>query len=686
MTVVLLALDAALSQRIGLHHQVWQLSEQTRLEGPLLVDEIVSQATLGFLDRTGELPRRFFRSRWEGYWYLPGRQEIEIHGSGDDRLDVWINDTLAFRYSPPAATHRVADTITLDGGVHSLRVEYEQYGGTTGMRLQWAPHGSPPRAFDPRRLFPESPEAADRFLASSVFWLRHIVVLVWLVSIPAALLLLTRRSAGKEAADRRTDPMIVTLARHDIALLAGLCAAMFAYGVGNLSLRPTADDGTQNLTLGLRLVETGQYGLEDRDAFREPFPPAVWGVANGARELLGFSDISHDCVVTGTPSCVSIYSYLKIVNVAFLLAGAAVAFLLVHRFTGSTWLSAGAFLLTAQNGQLLISTDRFYTEAHAATLLILTAFLALRMSHCRRMADALLLGLTLAALVLTKVVFVYLWIFIALALVASDALNHRMGRSTVILLSVFLTSHFLLVGAWMARNQAAIGGFTVVEGRETSVLRIREAYHNMRDDEFAAAFWYYLPIARNHLDSLGFPATSVDRLRPQNRNGFRTRGHANREPTAADIRDALLSEPGKHLKISLLLAWRGVFLARSVSGPSSPDRDLGYSSQTGASPLSLADAWGLPLWPRWGIPFSPVFSTVLHLVGFFSLLVAPAWFWLAHKRFDVVLIVLPALYCHAVYAAATHFIPRYADPETPVRSVATMLVVFLVVSAARRWR
>ena len=89
------------------------------------------------------------------------------------------------------------------------------------------------------------------------------------------------------------------------------------------------------------------------------------------------------------------------------------------------------------------------------------------------------------------------------------------------------------------------------------------------------------------------------------------------------------------------------------------------------------------LWPRSGVPFNTVLSTILHLAGFLSLLVVPAWFWLARKRFDVVLIALPALYCHGVYAVATHFIPRYADPETPLRSVTAMLLVFLVASLAR---
>ena len=684
LTAILLILDAALSQRTGLRHQVWQLSQQTRVDGPLLVDEIAPRTTLSFLDGNPELPQRFFRAKWEGYWHLPERQQIEIHGAADDRLDVWINDTRVLRYRTPSAIHPVVHTTTLDGGVHSLRVEYEQHRGAASMRLQWAPLGEAPKAFNTRRLFREPPDAADRFLASAVIWLRHVVVPVWIVLIPTALLLLTRRSTGMSVPDQRTDSMICTLTPYDIALLAGLCAAMFVYGAGNLSLKETADDGTQNLTLGLRLVETGEYGLEGRDAFREPFVPSVWGVVNGARELLGFQRLSHDCVATGTPPCWSIYSYLKIVNVAFLVAGAAVAFLLVHRLTGSVWLGSGALLLTAQNGQLLVSVDRFYTEPHTATLVILTALLAFRMSHRRRVTDGLLLGLTLAALVLTKVVFVYLWIFIALAFVASDALSHRLDRSTAVLLSVFLASHFLLVGAWMVRNHAAVGSFVVAEGREAGVSRLREAYHGMRDDEFAAAFWYYLPVTRNHLDRLGISAASVERVHPSSPNSFRSQGRRNRGRTAADTRDALLSEPWQHLKISLLLAWRGVFLARGVSGPSAPDRDLGYSPQTGA--LRLADTWGLPLWPRWGIPFSPTLSTALHLVGFLSLLVAPAWFWLAHRRFDVVLMVLPALYCHAVYAAATHFIPRYADPETPLRSVATMLLVFLVVFAARRRR
>ena len=678
LSVVLFILDSSLSKRTGLRHQVWQLSEQTLLNEFLLSDEISPRTTLGFLVGNEELPRRFLRAEWEGYWYLPGPQRIDIHGAADDRLDVWIDGTLVLRHRLPSEMHRNIQTITLDGGIHSLRVEYEQHGGIASMSLAWAPQGEAPSAFNPRRLFPEQPEDSDLFLASSVIWLRQIVVLAWVVLVPIALLVW--RPQSRTVADRHANPITWDLPRRDIALLASLCVAMFVCSVGNLSVRAAADDGYQNLTLGLRLVESGEYGLENRDAYREPLMPAIWAAMDSAQQLIGFEPVPRDCLATGAPPCPLIYSYLKIVNVAFLVMAAAIAFLFVRQLTGGVWLACGAFLLTAQNGQLLISVDRFYTDPHAATLLILTAFFAFRMLHLRRLTDGLLLGLTLAALVLTKAIFVYLWIFIAMAFVASDALNYRLGRSTAVLLSVFLASHFLVVGAWMARNHAAIGKFTVTEGRQGSVLRTREAYHSMRDDEFAAAFWYYLPVAKNHLGNLGFASASVERIHPSGRNSFRQEGLVDLGQTPGEIRDALLAEPWQHLKISLLLAWRGVFLARSVSGPSAPDRDLGYSPHTDS--LRLADTWGITLWPRWGVPFNTVLSTILHLAGFLSLLVVPAWFWLARKRIDVVLIALPALYCHGVYAVATHFIPRYADPETPLRSVTAMLLVFLVASLA----
>ena len=99
----------------------------------------------------------------------------------------------------------------------------------------------------------------------------------------------------------------------------------------------------------------------------------------------------------------------------------------------------------------------------------------------------------------------------------------------------------------------------------------------------------------------------------------------------------------------------------------------------------LADVWGLDSWPRWEWRFGPLSRTVVNLAGFLALLVVPLWFWLGRRRrIEVVFVVLPALYLHAVYAVASDFIPRYAVPEVPLRIWATLLLVCLMASSVRR--
>ena len=56
LTTVLAVLDAALSERTGLRRQVSQLSERTREDGPLLLDDIAPTATLEFLQHNTALP------------------------------------------------------------------------------------------------------------------------------------------------------------------------------------------------------------------------------------------------------------------------------------------------------------------------------------------------------------------------------------------------------------------------------------------------------------------------------------------------------------------------------------------------------------------------------------------------------------------------------------------------------
>ena len=177
LTALLFVVSPRAAERTGLHRQVFP--DVGFSDAPLL-DDVDTNITLDFLEHP-DLPRRFFSARWSGFWYLSEPGEVELHGAGDDRLDVWLDGELVIRRGPPADMHTLVRTVRLDAGVHELRVEYEQHGGAFNLRLEWSPPGSRARPFPAHRLFFERPDASDIRLAYGAVWLQRVVAALWVV-------------------------------------------------------------------------------------------------------------------------------------------------------------------------------------------------------------------------------------------------------------------------------------------------------------------------------------------------------------------------------------------------------------------------------------------------------------------------------------------------------------------------
>ena len=175
-TAAWLFLASQAAERTGLRRQLFL---QNQFGGRPYSDEISAGISLDFLEEDERLPRRRFGVRWRGYWYVPDDGTIEIHGEGDDRLNVHVDGELVLRRYPPEDMHRATGQVTLAAGVHELLIEYEQEGGAYALDVRWSPPSDRIRPFAPHRLFHERPSMDDVRLAQWAAWLRWVVALLW---------------------------------------------------------------------------------------------------------------------------------------------------------------------------------------------------------------------------------------------------------------------------------------------------------------------------------------------------------------------------------------------------------------------------------------------------------------------------------------------------------------------------
>ena len=434
-----LILGQRLAEETGLRRQVWLAND---FQGRPFIDDVARAPTLDFLDDDSRLPREFISARWQGYWYVPSRQSFTLHVHADDYADVRIDGELLFARSSAAAR-----AVRLDAGVHELQIAFQQYAGSTGLEFYEGSGSAYPLPLRTGYLFPNTPEPNLLRLATIVDRLKLTAGILLAAGVLGALVLIVRRR--RAAVVDGTDALATAPTRLDAAVLTVLCLAILVYGFSNLSLYFARADGLQNLRLGIMLAQDGtyrQFPREVDDHSREPLGPSLIALTDIAAAATGFGALPIECVgdetetLTRSDRCRRQYVPYQATNLVLLVLGALGVFWLVLRLTGRRTLAYFAFLLTAQSAALLASADSFYTEVHAATLMVAVGGLAWLTATSRRLMLAALLGLALAALVLTKVVFTYLWIPIALALVAADLLRRRLDWTTAGLIGVMLVA------------------------------------------------------------------------------------------------------------------------------------------------------------------------------------------------------------------------------------------------------
>ncbi|MCG6871109.1 MAG: hypothetical protein LJE84_02370 [Gammaproteobacteria bacterium] len=440
-----------------------------------------------------------------------------------------------------------------------------------------------------------------------------------------------------------------------ILLLSLACALTAIQDFGNRALTRTSED---MVVMGYNLFRHGTLSLDQSEsrsprptAKREPLYPlliaAVLSLDSNSKAL------GYACLVGAQPACHGALYRIKLLNVALLLATAWLAAALCFHLTASVWLAGVAFMLVGFSIRLSDYAAHILPECLAALLLLCVSVLVRNLATRDRLSFYALAGLCLGALVLTKAVFLYLWVLLAAGLLLR-------GRRNFGGLLVFLLAYATVTGGWMVRNQAAVGEWLVSE-RGGRVLGIRAEYNRMTPGEYGAALLYWNPLFGRQRAPQLVASENLVRLDRRNPAGFYRRGKVERIQRIADATglqgaalDAALREDAyrqirehalRHLWLTPLMAYRGLFVEQ-----------------------------GWELRPLAGISIKAQLSAFAGLILFFACF-RVTWRALRRRESALLLFLLPSAYLFFLNAFATHNITRYNLPMIPVLVVCVVLVL-----------
>ncbi len=476
-----------------------------------------------------------------------------------------------------------------------------------------------------------------------------------------------------------------------LAIFVIVITMMSIFAVVNKQIvaNPLNDDGLDNLRLAYSIAHFGSMA-NIRDMHfskitpsnsREPIPnwlTAQWIKLNDSL----FNDQALH--LTQTPKQLV---KLKQVNTWVLMGVLMGIFMLAYSLFKAEFSARPAFVLAYAT--LLISfacmhtvyVTTMITEFHGALFVVWFSWAWLRFFQTKSWQYAIISGMFMGLLILTKAAFIYisvvLFLVVCLWLVLQKATQPFFLKN---LLVVIVAS--LVVFPWMYRNYINLGTFEIA-GRGPIVLMTRAFKNKMTDDEFKGAFYAYAPESlKNTMKSitgfsgkdrtLGGRLQRFSRVFPED-EACRKR---NAEPCAVgyymqanirynnilndyqqkypndQIKATQLGEQAAkkyalnmikhniwgHLKSSLVFAWRGAWPCNKVDG-------RWYDSER----RLLQSPWQEIL-PFIGL----VMMFAMGVYAFFK------------KQTSIMALTWLGCYTFSFYAITTHFIPRYSEMMLPI--------------------
>lgn len=187
-------------------------------------------------------------------------------------------------------------------------------------------------------------------------------------------------------------------------------------------------------------------------------------------------------------------------------------------------------------------------------------------------------------------------------------------------------------------------------------MAVRTKYNTMNKDEYFGSFLHWTPdsyaklkLAKKYGNDALQPGGKLANLSRTNPNGYYRTGRAIRD----DINKAnggespktdkmvrrvamkeMLSHPFRHFFVTIPMAWRGIFVERAIMT---------------TVPFGITISGGVGI----------------NLIYFISLFTS-LYISIRKKKWEMLAVILPAVYLYGMNTLFTHSLPRYNEPLVPV--------------------
>lgn len=451
-------------------------------------------------------------------------------------------------------------------------------------------------------------------------------------------------------------------ARHiERAFIALVALAVFAVWLSKPAGSLIRKDAEQNFAMAYNLRHHGIMSLDTDRApealrpsrYREPLPVLVLsGYMLALDPVLG--DTSFKDLLQGDKA-----KLLKYSNILWGMLLVWVMLLTARRLGIPKWGAALAILLA--HLPLANHYGTLYSEISGAALIALVSYLCFVALQERRLLHFFAVGLAFGLLILTKASFLY--VAIALILIyLIYALIKTPKSFACASAALAVAGTLLIIAPWMLRNQMQFGSPNLAD-RGGLVLMTRAVKNGMTRDEYIGTFYAYAP------RTLQKPMGWITGHKPED---LHAGGSLEKLMRGANPADEKAAEEGR-VADTISYYWH----AKAMRAPLLRK----FEAEGHPNPLAAADAelqkeamTMIKANPKdhavMTLPF--IWRGALFMFPFLLFMLCYAW----HKRdTPLAAYVLPTLGLIGFYAALSHFILRYTDPNAPIAAICAVLLL-----------